>query len=128
MFIALGLMLVGLAFKVSAAPFHTWAPDVYQGAPAGVVGYMAGVAKIAGFVALARIFVTAVSEFEASWVPVVAGVAALSMLLGAVFALVQDDVRRMLAYSGVAHAGFIMTGIVGGRSASARYALFPKKR
>lgn len=114
LFVGLGLMLVGMAFKVSAAPFHTWAPDVYQGAPAGVVGYMAGVAKVAGFVALARIFVTAFPEFEATWVPVVAAVAALSMLLGSVFALVQDDVRRMLAYSGVAHAGFIMTGIVGG--------------
>ncbi|MGB8361613.1 MAG: NADH-quinone oxidoreductase subunit N [Acidimicrobiia bacterium] len=112
--IGLGLVIVGLGFKVSAAPFHTWAPDVYQGAPAGLVGYMAAIAKIAGFVAITRILLTGLSSLQADWRPVVAGIAALSMLLGATFALVQDDVRRMLAYSGVAHAGFIMTGVVGG--------------
>jgi NADH-quinone oxidoreductase subunit N len=117
LFVAMGLMLVGLGFKISAAPFHSWAPDVYQGAPAGVVGYMAAVAKIAGFAALARVFVGGVAEYQATWVPVMGAVAALSMLVGAVFALVQTDVRRMLAYSGVAHAGFIMTGIVGGETA-----------
>lgn len=116
LFIGLGLMLVGLGFKVSAAPFHTWAPDVYQGAPAGVVGYMAAVAKIAGFITLARVFVTGLGEFEATWVPVMSGVAALSMVLGSVVALVQSDVRRMLAYSGIAHAGFAMTGIIGGET------------
>lgn len=114
--IGIGLMIVGLGFKVSAAPFHTWAPDVYQGAPAGIVGYMAAVAKIAGFAALARILLTAVGDFASSYLPVVAAIAVLSMLLGSVMALVQNDVRRMLAYSGVAHAGFIMTGIVGGSS------------
>ncbi len=114
--IGIGLMIVGLGFKVSAAPFHTWAPDVYEGAPAGIVGYMAAVAKIAGFAALARILLTAVGEFAASYLPVVAGIAVLSMVLGSVLALVQTDVRRMLAYSGVAHAGFIMTGVVGGTS------------
>ena len=112
--IGLGLVVVGLGFKVSAAPFHTWAPDVYQGAPAGMVGYMAAVAKIAGFAALARILITALGDLSNTWVPMVAGLAALSMLVGSVLALVQGDVRRMLAYSGVAHAGFIMTGVVGG--------------
>jgi NADH-quinone oxidoreductase subunit N len=112
--IGLGLIIVGLGFKVSAAPFHAWAPDVYQGAPAGVVGYMAGMAKVAGFAALARVFLTGVLEYEASWAPVMAAVSALSMVLGSVLALVQTDLRRLLAYSGVAHAGFIMTGIVGG--------------
>ena len=114
--VAMGLMIVGLGFKISAAPFHSWAPDVYQGAPAGLVGYMAGMAKVAGFVALARIFLTGVIEFEATWVPVMAAISALSMVLGALAALVQNDLRRMLAYSGVAHAGFIMTGVVGGGS------------
>jgi len=114
--VGLGLIIVGLGFKVSAAPFHAWAPDVYQGAPAGLVGYLAGVAKVAGFAAMARIFLTGVVELEASWVPVMGGIAALSMLLGSVVALVQSDVKRMLAYSGVAHAGFIMTGVVGGVS------------
>jgi NADH-quinone oxidoreductase subunit N len=112
--IGIGLVIVGLGFKVSAAPFHTWAPDVYQGAPAGIVGYLAGVAKIAGFAAMARILLTAVDDFDWSFLPVVAGLAVLSMLLGSVMALVQSDVRRMLAYSGVAHAGFILTGVVGG--------------
>ncbi|HEY6627664.1 MAG TPA: NADH-quinone oxidoreductase subunit N, partial [Acidimicrobiia bacterium] len=112
--IGLGLIVAGLGFKVSAAPFHSWAPDVYQGAPAGIVGYMAAVAKIAGFVAIARVLLVALGDLDATWLPVVAGLAALSMLVGSVLALVQGDVRRMLAYSGVAHAGFIMTGVVGG--------------
>lgn len=112
--IGLGLVIVGLGFKVSVAPFHTWAPDVYQGAPAGVVGYMAAMAKVAGFVAIARILLTGLGSLDATWLPIVAAIAALSMLVGATLALVQGDVRRMLAYSGVAHAGFIMTGVVGG--------------
>ncbi|HET9258901.1 MAG TPA: NADH-quinone oxidoreductase subunit N [Acidimicrobiia bacterium] len=112
--IGLGLVVVGLGFKVSAAPFHSWAPDVYQGAPAGVVGYMAAIAKVAGFVAIVRILMVGLTSLESNWLPIVAAIAALSMLLGAVLALVQGDVRRMLAYSGVAHAGFIMTGVVGG--------------
>lgn len=111
--IGLGLVIVGLGFKISAAPFHTWAPDVYQGAPAGIVGYMAGMAKIAGFVALARILITGVPGMSESWVPVVAAISVLSMVGGSVLALVQNDVRRMLAYSGVATAGFILVGVVG---------------
>jgi len=113
-YIGLGLVIAGLGFKVSAAPFHSWAPDVYQGAPAGIVGYMAAVAKIAGFAAITRILLGALGGLDETWLPIVAGIAALSMLVGAVLALVQADVRRLLAYSGVAHAGFIMTGVVGG--------------
>ena len=113
-YIGIGLVVAGLGFKVSAAPFHTWAPDVYQGAPAGLVGYMAAVAKVAGFAAIARILLTAFSDLADTWLPVVAGVSVLSMVFGSVLALVQGDVRRLLAYSGVAHAGFIMTGVVGG--------------
>ena len=112
--IGLGLVIVGLGFKVSAAPFHTWAPDVYQGAPAGIVGYMAAMAKIAGFAAIARILLTGVVDLEVSWLPIVAAMSVLSMVAGSVLALVQKDVRRLLAYSGVATAGFIMTGVVGG--------------
>jgi NADH-quinone oxidoreductase subunit N len=115
-YIGVGLMVVGLGFKVSAAPFHAWAPDVYQGAPAGLVGYLAAVAKVAGFAAIARILLTGVLDLSGAWLPVVAGIAVVSMLLGSVLALVQGDVRRLLAYSGVAHAGFIMTGVVGGAS------------
>ena len=112
--IGIGLIIVGLGFIVVAAPFHSGAPDVYQGAPAGVVGYIAAMAKIAGFIAIARILLRGVPELDGSWLPVVAGIATLSMLAGSVLALVQSDVRRMLAYSGVATAGFIMTGVVGG--------------
>jgi NADH-quinone oxidoreductase subunit N len=113
-YIGVGLLVAGLGFKVSAAPFHAWAPDVYQGAPAGLVGYMAAVAKVAGFAAIARILLTGLFDLSVSWLPVVAGISVVSMLLGSVLALVQGDVRRLLAYSGVAHAGFIMTGVVGG--------------
>jgi NADH-quinone oxidoreductase subunit N len=113
-FIGVGLVVAGLGFKVSAAPFHTWAPDVYQGAPAGLVGYMAAVAKVAGFAAITRILLTGLPDISDTWLPVVAGISVVSMLLGSVFALVQGDIRRLLAYSGVAHAGFIMTGVVGG--------------
>src|SRR3990172_1920082 len=113
-YIGTGLVIAGLGFKISAAPFHSWAPDVYQGAPAGIVGYMAAVAKIARIVLLSRVLLVALGDLDVTWLPVVAGGAALSMLVGAILALVQGDVRRMLAYSGVAHAGFIMTGVVGG--------------
>jgi NADH-quinone oxidoreductase subunit N len=114
--IGLALTIVGLAFKVTAAPFHAWAPDVYQGAPAGVVGFMAAAAKVGGFAALARLLYTAFTGYTATWAVVVAGLAALSMMLGSFLAVVQDDVRRLLAYSGVAHAGFILTGLVAGRA------------
>ncbi len=112
--IGLAMLVVGLAFKISAAPFHAWAPDVYQGAPAGVVGFMAAAAKIGGFAALIRILFTAFPSLSQEWAPLLAGLAVLSMVLGGFFALVQDDVRRLLAYSGVTHAGFILTGMVGG--------------
>jgi NADH-quinone oxidoreductase subunit N len=114
MLMAVAMLVVGLTFKVSAVPFHAWAPDVYQGAPAGIVGFMASAAKVGAFVALWRILDVGFTGVDDAWGPVVAGIAAVSMVLGAVLAVVQDDVRRMLAYSGVAHAGFILTGIVGG--------------
>ncbi|HJU51664.1 MAG TPA: NADH-quinone oxidoreductase subunit N [Acidimicrobiia bacterium] len=114
--IGLGLVVVGLAFKVTAAPFHAWAPDVYQGAPAGTVGFMAALAKVGGFAALARVLVTGFESYVGTWGTVVAALAVLSMLLGSFLAVVQSDLRRLLAYSGVAHAGFILTGVVAGTS------------
>jgi NADH-quinone oxidoreductase subunit N len=114
--IGLALLIVGLAFKVTAAPFHGWAPDVYQGAPAGMVGFMAAAAKVGGFAALARIMATAFEGYIETWATVVAGIAILSMIVGSFLAVVQTDFRRLLAYSGVAHAGFILTGIVAGRA------------
>lgn len=114
--VGLAMLIVGLAFKISAAPFHSWAPDVYQGAPAGLVGYMAAAAKIGGFAALTRVLFSAFPSMTDDWAPLVAGLATVSMILGALIAAVQDDVRRLLAYSGVAHAGFILTGLVSGGS------------
>jgi NADH-quinone oxidoreductase subunit N len=112
---ALALLITGLLFKVTAAPFHAWAPDVYQGSPAGIVGYMATSAKIAGFAALARILYVSFGSFSDDWGPALAAIAAISVVLGTLMAIMQTDMRRLLAYSGVAHAGFILTGIVGGQ-------------
>jgi NADH-quinone oxidoreductase subunit N len=111
---AIALIITGLLFKVTAAPFHAWAPDVYQGSPAGIVGYMATAAKVAGFGALVRILYVSFGSFSDDWGPALAAVAAVSIVLGTVMAIMQTDMRRLLAYSGVAHAGFIITGIVGG--------------
>jgi NADH-quinone oxidoreductase subunit N len=110
----LALMLVGLFFKVSAAPFHQWAPDVYQGAPSGAVGLMAAGVKVAGFAALARIFISGFGAYIDTWAPIVAAIAALSMIVGTTVALVQTDFKRLLAYSGVAHAGYLLTTMVAG--------------
>jgi NADH-quinone oxidoreductase subunit N len=110
----LALMLVGLFFKVSAAPFHQWAPDVYQGAPSGAVGLMAAGVKVAGFAAFARIFIAGFGAYIDTWAPIVAVVAAISMVVGTAVALVQTDFKRLLAYSGVAHAGYLLTTMVAG--------------
>lgn len=112
--IGLALLIAGLAFKISAAPFHAWAPDVYQGAPAGLVGFMAAAAKVGGFAALLRILLIAFPSFITDWAPLLAALSALSLVVGSAMALVQDDFRRLLAYSGVAHAGFILLGVVAG--------------
>ena len=101
--------------KVSAAPFHQWAPDVYQGAPGGAVPLMSAGVKIAGFAALARILV---GGFDPGWIdrwaPMIALLAVVSVVIGTVFAIAQTDFKRMIAYSGVAHAGFLLTALVAG--------------
>jgi NADH-quinone oxidoreductase subunit N len=105
------LLLVGLLFKVAAVPFHGWAPDVYQGAPSPVVAYMAAGVKAAGFAALLRIFYLTFGEYRTDWQPVIYVVAILTLLVGALLAIVQTDVKRMLAYSSISHAGFILVGV-----------------
>ncbi|MGI9666706.1 MAG: NADH-quinone oxidoreductase subunit N [Acidimicrobiia bacterium] len=110
----MALMLIGLAFKVTAAPFHQWAPDVYQGAPTGAVGLMAAGVKIAAFGAIGRIFIGGLVSQIDTWAPILAIIAAISMVVGTILALVQSDLKRLLAYSGVAHAGYIMTALVAG--------------
>lgn len=116
MLVAVALMIVGLGFKVSAAPFHQWAPDVYQGAPGGAVALMASGVKVAGFAAIARILAGAMDAevLREDWSSALAAVAALSVVVGTVFAIVQTDLKRLLAYSGVAHAGYILTAVVAG--------------
>ena len=106
-----GLMLVGLLFKVSAVPFHWWAPDAYQGAPSPVTGFMASVGKVAAFGALVRAFVVLFGQYRLDWQPVLYVVAILTLLVGAVLAVVQTDVKRMLAYSSVNHAGFMLVAV-----------------
>jgi len=110
----IALLLVGLGFKVSAAPFHVWAPDVYQGAPGGVTGFLAAGAKVAGFAALARVLVVPLGSYIDDWAPALGVIAAASVVVGTLLAIAQTDLKRMLAYSSVAHAGFIMTALVGG--------------
>lgn len=110
--LGIALLAVGLLFKVGAAPFHIWTPDVYQGAPTPVTGFMAACTKIAAFGALLRVSYVALPGARWDWTPALWGVAILTMVVGAVIAIVQTDVKRMLAYSSIAHAGFILTGIL----------------
>ena len=109
---AMGLLLVGFAFKTALVPFHMWTPDVYQGAPTPVTGFMAAATKAAAFAAFLRVFVGAFATMQWSWVPVVWGLSAVTMIAGAVFAVVQTDVKRMLGYSAIAHAGYALIGLV----------------
>lgn len=106
------LVLMGLLFKVGAVPFHMWTPDVYQGAPTPVTGFMAAATKVAAFGALLRLLYVALPGLRWDWQPVMWGVAILTMLGGAIVAITQTDIKRLLAYSSIAHAGFILAGVI----------------
>ncbi len=110
--VALGLLIVGFGFKVSAVPFHMWTPDAYEGAPAIVTGFMSTAVKAAAFAAFARVFLSTFEPLRASWVPVLWVVSALTMIVGTVVAVAQSNLKRMLAYSSIAHAGYILMAIV----------------
>jgi NADH-quinone oxidoreductase subunit N len=110
---AIALMAVGLLFKIGAVPFHTWTPDVYQGAPTPVTAFMAAGTKAAAFAALLRVLFVAFGGASWDWRPMVWAVAALTMFVGAVVSISQTDVKRMLAYSSIAHAGFLLVGVAG---------------
>jgi NADH-quinone oxidoreductase subunit N len=110
----LGLMLVGFSFKVAAVPFHMWTPDVYEGAPTPVTGFMAAVAKAGAFAAMLRVLFTSFGTIDTDWKPIIYGLAVLSLVVGSVVALRQRDVKRMLAYSSINHAGFILLGVESG--------------
>ncbi|MFV0462627.1 MAG: NADH-quinone oxidoreductase subunit NuoN [Nostocoides sp.] len=107
------LVLVGLLFKIGAAPFQMWTPDVYQGAPTPVTGFMAAATKAAAFGAILRFAYVAVEGARWDWRAPVIGVAALTMIVGAVLSVTQTDIKRLLAYSSIAHAGFILVGLLG---------------
>src|SRR4051812_15819987 len=109
---ALGLLLVGFAFKVSAVPFHMWTPDVYEGAPAIVTGFMSTGVKAAAFAAFARVFLSTFEPFSPQWVPVLWVLAAATMILGTVVGVAQSNLKRMLAYSSIAHGGYLLVGLV----------------
>ncbi|MEU5541517.1 NADH-quinone oxidoreductase subunit NuoN [Streptomyces sioyaensis] len=110
--IGAALVLVGLLFKVGAVPFHMWTPDVYQGAPTPVTGFMAAATKVAAFGALLRLLYVVLPGMRWDWQPVMWGVAIITMLGGAIVAITQTDIKRLLAYSSIAHAGFILAGVI----------------
>jgi NADH-quinone oxidoreductase subunit N len=118
------LLAVGFGFKVSAVPFHMWTPDVYQGAPTPVTAFMSAATKIAAFGALIRVLDVAFQPLGWDWAPVVWALAAVSVVVGSILAIAQTDVKRMLAYSSIAHAGFILTGLTAPGAEGIRSALF----
>jgi NADH-quinone oxidoreductase subunit N len=120
----LALMLVGFAFKIAAVPFHMWTPDVYQGAPSPVTGFMAAVAKAGAFAAMLRVLFSSLGVISTDWRPIVYGLAVLSLVLGAFVALRQRDVKRMLAYSSINHAGFILLGVTTATARGAAASLY----
>jgi NADH-quinone oxidoreductase subunit N len=112
--IGLGLLLVGFGFKISSVPFHMWAPDVYEGAPTTITALIATGSKAGAFAALIRVLTVALPGAQADWSALLWGVAALTMTLGNVVALAQSNLKRMLAYSSIAHVGYMLMGLVAG--------------
>jgi NADH-quinone oxidoreductase subunit N len=109
---AVGLLAVGFAFKISAVPFHMWTPDAYEGAPTIVTAFMSTGVKAAAFAAFLRVFLAPLEPLKDQWIPVLVVVAAATMILGTVVGVVQTNVKRMLAYSSIAHAGYLLLGII----------------
>ena len=118
------LLLVGFGFKVAAVPFHFWAPDVYQGAPSPSVAWMASGVKVAGFVGLLRVFHLGLAQYQLDWQPIVYAIAAVTLVVGSVLAIVQTDVKRMLAYSSINHAGFVLLGVQAATDDGVKASLF----
>ena len=110
--IGMALLSIGLLFKVGAVPFHAWSPDVYQGSPTAITAFMAAATKVAAFGAILRIFYVAFANAEWQWKPVFVVISIITMVFGSVVAITQRDVKRMLAYSSIAHAGFLMAGVI----------------
>jgi NADH-quinone oxidoreductase subunit N len=123
-YLALGLLLVGFAFKVSAVPFHMWTPDAYEGAPAVVTAFMSAGVKAAAFAAFVRVFMSAFGSLQPQWAPLVWVLSASSMILGVTAGVVQRKVRRMLAYSSIAHAGYLLMAMAAGNDVGKGAILF----
>jgi NADH-quinone oxidoreductase subunit N len=122
--VGVALLSVGLLFKVGAVPFHSWIPDVYQGAPTPITGFMAAATKVAAFGALLRVVYVALPPLHDQWRPVLWAISILTMAVGTITAVNQTDVKRMLAYSSVAHVGFILTGVIADNPAGLSATLF----
>ncbi len=118
------LLLVGLGFKVAAVPFHAWAPDVYDGSPSPIVAYMASGVKVAGFAALIRVFVQAFGTYRTDWQPIVYVVTVATLVVGSVLTVQQTNVKRLLAYSSISHAGFMLLGVQAATGKGVESALF----
>jgi NADH-quinone oxidoreductase subunit N len=124
LFAGIALLGVGLLFKIGAAPFHSWKPDVYQGAPTPVTALMASCTLVSAFGALLRVFYVAFGQLTWDWRPAMSAVAILTMLVGSVVAITQTDVKRLLAYSSIAQAGYVLTGVVAASAAGLSGSLF----
>lgn len=120
----MALLIVGLGFKVAAVPFHYWTPDVYQGSPTPFTGYMAAVAKAAGFAGLLRVLTEALVSQQADWRPAIWLIAVLTLIVGSVLAIAQKDLKRMMAYSSISQAGYVLVGVQAASSTGTSAALF----
>jgi NADH-quinone oxidoreductase subunit N len=115
LYVGVLMMVIGIGFKVSAAPFHFWTPDVYEGTPTFFTAFMSTVVKTAGFAAFLKLLVVALPAASAVWLPTIAAMCVLTLLLGNIGAAVQTSAKRMLAYSSVSHAGYLLLGLVAGQ-------------
>ncbi|MGB2716213.1 MAG: NADH-quinone oxidoreductase subunit N [Vicinamibacterales bacterium] len=122
--LAVGLLAVGFAFKVSAVPFHMWTPDAYEGAPTIVTAFMSTGVKAAAFASFARVFLSPFEPLQTHWIPVLSVVAAATMIVGTLIGVVQTNIKRMLAYSSIAHAGYLLLGIIAANSTGKAAILF----
>ncbi|HTK15346.1 MAG TPA: NADH-quinone oxidoreductase subunit N [Acidimicrobiia bacterium] len=122
--LGIAFLIVGLGFKVAAAPFHMWTPDVYQGAPTPVTAFMAAATKAAAFAAVLRVLIGSFWLYSVDWRPIIWVLAVLSLLVGSIAAVVQSDVKRMLAYSSITHAGFVLIAVQAGTAKGTSAALF----
>jgi NADH-quinone oxidoreductase subunit N len=122
--LAIGLLAVGFCFKVSAVPFHMWTPDAYEGAPTIVTAFMSTGVKAAAFAAFVRVFLSTLEPMQSQWMPMLAAISAVTMIVGTVVGVLQNNVKRMLAYSSIAHGGYLLLGIVAANSSGKAAILF----